>query len=131
LPKKLQPIIARSGRWGRIKAEVVCAMTSKYVIALYELVQLRGEHAEVRRDVPARSLPRADGRAARQAAKRAGLHAPGARNRRPRGQRLSDCGVEIEPVRKNPKAPITAVTIAWWRKQGDEYWDTLRELRQP
>ena len=41
LPKKLQPIIARSGRWGRIKAQVVCAMTSKYAIALYELVQLR------------------------------------------------------------------------------------------
>jgi hypothetical protein len=40
-PKKLQPIIARSGHWGRIKAEVVCAMTSLYAIALYELVQLR------------------------------------------------------------------------------------------
>src|SRR6185312_8129451 len=41
LPRKLQPILARSNRWGRIKAEVVCAMTSKYAIALYELVQLR------------------------------------------------------------------------------------------
>jgi hypothetical protein len=41
LPKKLQPIIARSRRWGRIKAEVVCTMTSKYAITLYELVQLR------------------------------------------------------------------------------------------
>src|SRR3954447_1742838 len=28
LPKKLRPILARSSRWGRIKAEVVCAMTS-------------------------------------------------------------------------------------------------------
>jgi Initiator Replication protein len=41
LPKKLQPILARSNRWGRIKAEVVCAMTTKYAIALYEVVQLR------------------------------------------------------------------------------------------
>jgi hypothetical protein len=41
LPEKLQPILAGSNRWGRIKAEVVCAMTSKYAIALYELVQLR------------------------------------------------------------------------------------------
>ena len=39
--EKLQPILVRSNRWGRIKAEVVCAMTSKYAIALYELVQLR------------------------------------------------------------------------------------------
>lgn len=41
LPKKLAPLLARSDRWGRIKAEVVCAMTSKYAIALYETIQLR------------------------------------------------------------------------------------------
>src|SRR5690349_17002594 len=41
LPHKLQPVLLRSNRWGRIKAEVVCAMTSKYAMALYELVQLR------------------------------------------------------------------------------------------
>jgi hypothetical protein len=41
LPKKLQPVLAESTRWGRIKAEVVCAMTSKYAIALYEMIQLR------------------------------------------------------------------------------------------
>jgi hypothetical protein len=41
LPPQLVPIIARSGHWGRIKAEVVCAMTSKYAMALYEHVQLR------------------------------------------------------------------------------------------
>jgi hypothetical protein len=41
LPRKLQPILARSNRWGRIKAEVVCAMTSKYAIALFEMIQLR------------------------------------------------------------------------------------------
>jgi len=41
LPRKLVPVLARSGRWGRIKAEIVCSMTSKYAIALYELIQLR------------------------------------------------------------------------------------------
>jgi hypothetical protein len=34
--------LAQSSRWGRIKAETVCAMSSKYAIALYEMVQLRG-----------------------------------------------------------------------------------------
>jgi hypothetical protein len=29
LPKKLQPVLAESTRWGRIKAEVVCAITSR------------------------------------------------------------------------------------------------------
>src|SRR5271154_5181432 len=41
LPRKLAPILETSGRWGRIKAEIVCSMTSKYAIALYELLQLR------------------------------------------------------------------------------------------
>jgi hypothetical protein len=39
--------------------------------------------------------------------------------------------VKIQPVRKSPRAPITAVTVAWWRKEGDAYRQTLRELRQP
>jgi hypothetical protein len=42
LPRKLVPILETSGRWGRIKAEIVCSMTSKYAIALYELIQPRG-----------------------------------------------------------------------------------------
>jgi hypothetical protein len=33
LPRKLAPIL-ELGRWGRIKAEIVCSMTSKYAIAL-------------------------------------------------------------------------------------------------
>ena len=41
LPRKLAPMLENSGRWGRIKAEVVCSMTSKYAMALYELIQLR------------------------------------------------------------------------------------------
>jgi hypothetical protein len=44
---------------------------------------------------------------------------------------LSDLSVKIEPVRRNHKAPITAVTVTWWRKRGEEYRRTLRELRQP
>src|SRR5436305_14698672 len=40
-PVSLVPGLAQSARWGRIKAEIVCAMSSKYAIALYELVQLR------------------------------------------------------------------------------------------
>jgi hypothetical protein len=39
LPRKLAPILESSGRWGRIKAEIVCSMTSKYAIALYELIR--------------------------------------------------------------------------------------------
>jgi hypothetical protein len=131
LPPKLQPLIARSDHWGRIKAEVVCAMTSKYAIALYELLQLR---ANLRRcietfpidrfrelmGVPPTKLLRGPD-FVRRVLDTAELEING----------LSDCGVQIEPVRRNPRAPITAVTITWWRKEGEAYRQTLRELRQP
>jgi hypothetical protein len=131
LPKKLQPIIARSGRWGRIKAEVVCAMTSKYAIALYEIVQLRAnlqksvetfpiDHFRELMGVPPGKLQRGND-LVRWVLDTAKLEVNG----------LSDCGVEIQPVRRSPRAPITGVTVAWWRKQGDEYRDTLRELQRP
>jgi hypothetical protein len=38
VPDALRAVLAQSGRWGRIKAEAVCAMTSKYAMALYELI---------------------------------------------------------------------------------------------
>jgi hypothetical protein len=131
LPKKLQPIIARSERWGRIKAEVVCAMTSKYAIALYEIVQLRAnlhrctetfpiERFRELMGVPPGKLLRGPD-FIRRVLETAALEVNG----------LSDCSVKIEPVRRNPRAPITAVTVAWWRKQGEAYRRTLRELRQP
>ena len=40
LPRKLAPILETSGRWGRIKGEIVCSMTSKYAITLYELIPI-------------------------------------------------------------------------------------------
>jgi hypothetical protein len=40
---------------------------------------------------------------------------------------LSDIGVQIETVRRHPRAPVTAVTLAWWKKQGDEFRDAMRE----
>src|SRR3954452_23949951 len=41
IPKRLRAVLARSNRWGRIRCEVAYAMTSKYAIALYEMVCLR------------------------------------------------------------------------------------------
>ena len=77
-----------------------------------------GQPSEVHRDLPDRPLPGAYGRTPgklqrgpdfiRRVLETATLEVNG----------LSDCSVQIEPVRKNPRAPITAVTITWWRKGG-------------
>jgi hypothetical protein len=40
---------------------------------------------------------------------------------------LSDIGVQIEMTRQHPQAPVTAVTVAWWKKRGDEYRAAVQE----
>lgn len=131
VPKKLRAVLARSGRWGRIKAEVVCAMTSKYAISLYELVQLRAnlerctETFPIDRfrelmGVPTGKLTRGHD-FERRVLEPAALEVNG----------LSEIGVTLEAVRKGPKAPITAITVAWWRKQGDEFREAVRERNRP
>ena len=131
LPKQLQPVLVASGRWGRIKAETVCAMTSKYAIALYEMIQLRSgmdrciETFSIDRfrdlmGVPKGAYERGND-FVRKCVDVASLEVNG----------LSDCSVEIQVVRRHAKAPITAVTVAWWRKEGDAFRATYAEQQRP
>jgi Initiator Replication protein len=130
VPKKLQPILAESHRWGRIKAEVVCAMTSKYAMALYEMVQLRAnldrciETFPIARfrdllGVPPGAYERGND-FIRFVIDPATLEVNG----------LSDVGVQIDVKRRHTRAPIESVTTAWWKKQGDEFRNAMRERDQ-
>ncbi len=127
LPRKLAPMLENSGRWGRIKAEVVCSMTSKYAMALYELIQLRAnmdrcvETFPIDRfrellGVPPGTYSRADN-FQRKVIDPAVLEVNG----------LSDMSVQIELERQHSRAPINAVTLAWWRKSGDEFRAAMAE----
>ncbi len=124
---ELSPIIENSRRWGRIKAEVVCAMTSKYAMSLYELVQLRANMnrcvesftiAEFRDQlgVPPGSYERGNN-LVQFVINPAMLEVNG----------LSDMGVKVEIRRKHARAPIEGVTMAWWRKTGDEFRAAMQE----
>lgn len=121
LPDELRAVLAQSGRWGRIKAEVVCALTSKYAIALYELVQLRAgldrciEQFPIDRfrdllGVPPGKLIRGPD-FMRYCISPALLEVNG----------LSDMGAQIELMRAHARAPITAVSLVWWKKEGEEF----------
>ena len=127
LPRKLAPILESSGRWGRIKAEVVCSMTSKYAIALYELLQLRAnmercvETFPIDRfrellGVPPGTYARADN-FQRKVLDPAVLEVNG----------LSDMSVQIETERMHSRAPIRAVSLGWWQKSGDEFRTAMEE----
>ena len=127
VPKKLRPLLVASQRWGRIKAEVVCSMTSKYAMALYELVQLRAgldrciERLTVERfrdllGVPPGKLTRGPD-FERRVVQPAVIEVNG----------LSDMGVSIELQRRHARAPVTGVTLGWWKKEGDEFRAAMRE----
>ena len=121
IARKLAPMLESSGRWGRIKAEIVCSMTSKYAIALHELIQLRANldrcvevfPIERFRDllgVPPGKYDRFDNLMTKVIAP-ALLQVNG----------LSDMGVQLEARRKHSRAPVHEVALTWWRKQGDEF----------
>jgi len=127
LPRKLAPILESSGRWGRIKAQIVCSMTSKYAIALYELIQLRAnmeksvETFPIDRfrellGVPPGTYVRGDN-FQRKVLDPAVLEVNG----------LSDMSLQIELERQHSRAPIHAVTLGWWRKSGDEFRAAMQE----
>jgi hypothetical protein len=131
IPKRLRAVLARSNRWGRIRCEISYAMTSKYAIALYEMVCLRanlercvetidiGKFRELL-GVPPGAYDRADN-FMRNVIAPAVLEVNG----------LSDIGVEIEMVRKHPRAPAHAVAITWWRKRGEEFRAAMQERSRP
>lgn len=121
IPKRLRMILARSNRWGRIRCEIAYAMSSKYAIALYEMICLRAnldrcvETIEMEKfrellGVPPDAYDRTDN-FMRFVIKPAEIEVNG----------LSDVGVRIEMVRKHPRAAAHAVMICWWRKTGEEF----------
>jgi plasmid replication initiation protein len=127
IPNRLRAVLVRSNRWGRIRCEVSYAMTSKYAIALYELVSLRANrdhcvevlsYEEFREllNVPPNSYERGlDFQ--RKVVAPALLEVNG----------LSDLGVQIEFRRRHARAPIHEVAISWWKKSADEYRAAAQE----
>lgn len=40
---------------------------------------------------------------------------------------LSDMSVQVEVQRRHTRAPIHAVTLSWWKKEGDEFRSAVNE----
>lgn len=131
IPDKLLPILLASNRWGRIKASIVCAMASKYAIALYELIQLRAgmdrcvEVFPIARFRELLGVPPGtyhDGtNFVRKVIEPAVLEV----------NALSDLSVAIEVRRRSSRAPIEAVAVTWWKKEGDHFREAIRERERP
>lgn len=130
VPEQLRPVLEQSSRWGRIKAEVVCAMSSKYAMALYELVQLRAnldrcvEPFTVERFRDLLGVPPGAYERGNDLVKRVIEPAVLELNH------LSEIGVAIDVERAYSRAPIKGVTLTWWRKTPSAMGDAYRERQR-
>lgn len=127
ISSELIAILEKSSRWGRIKAEVFCAMKSKYAMALYEMLELRRNMDRCIETFPIERFREVMGVKAdayklgpdfqRFVIDPAVLEVNG----------LSDMGVTLNLDRKHSRAPVHGVTMAWWRKSPDEMVAAMRE----
>jgi hypothetical protein len=127
LNSKLVAVIDRSARWGRIKAEVFCAMRSRYAIALYEALALR---RNMDRCIETFSIERFR----EMMAVKADTYKIGTDFQRYvinpavlEVNGLSDICVKIEVHRKHGRAPIHAVCVCWWKKSPAELQSAVKE----
>ncbi len=105
-------------------------MTSKYAITLYEMVQLRGnmdrsiERFPIQKvrdllGVPSDAYERGND-LMRFVVNPAVLEVNG----------LSEYGIRMDPERAHSRAPITAISLVWWKKSGDDYRATQHERQR-
>lgn len=125
-PAKLRRIVKNSTIFARLHKEVMLALSSKYALALYEMVQKRCNMRRNYEEIPLAELrgylgvPRGkllswsnlSNRALKPAVKEVSA--------------LSDFIVEAVPVQKGRK--IIAVKLSWWPKDGEGIQQVATEL---
>jgi hypothetical protein len=131
--KEMREILQQSQHWGRIKAYVMFSFTSKYSLALYELLCLRGnlrrncevftvEDLRQLLGVEKDKLERAPD-LLRRVVNPAAVEING----------LSDFNVEIEALRDGGmvRGKLKAFRVSWEKKPQDEWRAVLDELNRP
>lgn len=130
----MREIIASSTHWGRIRGQVMFAFTSKYSLALYELISMRinlqykdgqvFDLSELREllGVPQNILHRTPD-LLRRVIQPAELEV----------SKLAEFGVTIEPIRQGGtmRGAVTGFRVLWWKKDVGELRDTFAELKRP
>jgi hypothetical protein len=131
--KGMREIIKDSTLWGRVRSAVIFAFTSKYSLALYELITARINLKHVWQEefgvedlrallgVPPRKLQRVPN-LLQKVIRPAELEVNG----------LADFGVKIEPVRKGGtvRGLVTGFRVSWWRKDIPALKDAYSELKR-
>lgn len=122
-------IIRDSNQWGKLRKDVMFAFTSKYALALYELVQKRGElkykWEETFSIDEIRNLLGVDPKKLKRFAN---LNAWALGPAVQEVNALADYGVELLPLKRG-KA-VHAIKLKWWKKTSKERVEALQELQK-
>lgn len=131
--KTMRKVISRSRYWGRLKAYIICSFQSKYALALYESLCLRGNlhvsEQEMSVDDFRVLLGIPDGKLSsfKDMKKRAIEPAISEVNA------LSDFCVEIDPMRQGGmlRGKLIGFRLIWRKKLKEEWQESLDELLRP
>jgi len=130
----MREIIKDSTLWGRVRHAVIFAFTSKYSLALYELVAARINLKHVWQEEFTVEDLRAllgvpDGKLERIPNLLQRVIQPAVLE----VKKMASFGVEIEPIRKGgqQRGLVTGFRVSWWRKDEEELKEAYRELKQP
>jgi len=127
IPRALRKIIGNSTVFARLQKEVMFALSSKYALTLYEMVQKRGnlKYRSSERftlDELRAILGVPDGKLATWS----NLNLRALKPASDEVNQLSDFMVALDPVKTGRR--VTHVEMRWWRKDADGVGQTAREM---
>ncbi len=127
IPARLRKIISNSTVFARLKREIMFALTSKYALTLYEMVQKRGNlkyrSSEKFSLVELRAVL---GVPHGKLTTWSNLNLRALQPALAEVNQLSDFTVELAPIKTGRK--VTHVEMRWWRKDAEAVGASAREL---
>lgn len=127
IPARLRKIISNSAVFARLKREVMFALTSKYALTLYEMVQKRGNlkyRSSERFAID--ELRSVLGVPENKLTTWSNLNLRALQPAMAEVNQLSDFMVDLSPIKTGRR--VTHVEMRWWRKDADGVGASAREL---
>ena len=129
LSRGLRSIIKDSTIWGRILSQVMFAFTSKYALALYELLQKRVNLSHVwEQTFELEDFRRLMGVPNDKLTEFFNLNAKCLKPALLEVNALADHGVSLEPLKRGKT--VYAIKMRWWKKNRDEREEAYAELQR-
>ncbi|MEQ9044946.1 MAG: replication initiation protein, partial [Sneathiellaceae bacterium] len=130
IPPRLRRIIKDSTIFARLQKQVMFALTSKYALCLYEMVQKRGNLSyKTSEDFSLAALRAVLGVPKGKLTTWSNLHNRAIAKAVQEVNELSDYIVQVEPLKRGRR--VAGVRLRWWRKDADGLQAAARELQRP